>query len=98
MPTLEVAVRLGVTALVVVAPTAMFLGLWRLLLWMRDGELVGRVLEDERVGEEWTSGRFAEPPVVTMLHPMAFPDGPCRHCGVSNPKGTEACPHCLGRR
>jgi hypothetical protein len=98
MPPLQVAVRLGVTALVVVAPTAMFLGLWRLLLRMRDGELVGRVLEDERVGEGWTSGRFAEPPVLTMLHPIAPPDGPCRHCGVSNPQGTAVCPHCLGRR
>ena len=94
MPTLEVAVRLGVTALVVVAPTAMSLGLWRLLLWMRDGELVGRVLEDERVGEELAAGRFAEPPVLSVLHP----DGQCRHCDVSRPQGTAVCPRCLGRQ
>lgn len=41
--TVELAGRLAVAAVVIAGPTVLYLGLWRLLAWMRDDALVDRL-------------------------------------------------------
>lgn len=47
----ELAFRLVVTGVLIVAPTLLFLGFWRFLVWLRDDALIDR-LADRGVLEE----------------------------------------------
>jgi len=94
---LELAFRVGVAVLVILAPTAMFLGLWRLLMRMRNGELVERVMQDDRVDEEWSTGEFAQPSVLDVLQPTGTSGGQCPRCGATNPEEAAYCAGCLER-
>lgn len=94
---LELAFRLGVAVFVILAPTAMFLGLWRLLMRMRNGELVERVMQDDRVADEWSTGEFAQPTVLDVLQPTGASGGQCPHCGATNPEEAAYCADCLER-
>lgn len=97
MTPLEVAFRVAVAVFVIVAPTLMFLGFWRLLLRMRNGELVERVMSDERIDEQWSSGEFAQPSVLSMIHPSTSSGPGCPHCGASNLPEARYCASCLRR-
>lgn len=98
MEALELAFRLGTAAFVIVAPTLMFLGLWHLLLRMRNGELVERVMADERVAEEWSGEDFATPLPVTGAGGTAAASGnACPNCGASNASAARFCGNCLTR-
>jgi hypothetical protein len=96
MSPLELAFRLAVAGFVIVAPTLLFLGLWRVLMRLRDGELVERVLADVRVAEEW-SGRFAKPTAGELMRPGGGSETVCPSCGESNPPGAAVCTRCLER-
>lgn len=97
MPTAELVFRVGVAVFVILAPTAMFLGFWRLLMRMRNGELVERVMSDDRVAEEWSGGDFAQPAVVQLLGSTGASSATCPHCGTTNSDGAGVCAGCLRR-
>ena len=97
MAPLELGFRLAVAIFVILAPTAMFLGFWRLLMRMRDGELVQRVTADDRVTGEWSNGKFVRPAVVRMLQPAGNSGNRCPNCGTSNPETASHCGSCLNR-
>ncbi|PSP78223.1 hypothetical protein BRC88_10995 [Halobacteriales archaeon QS_4_69_225] len=96
MTPVELGFRLAVAVLVVVSPTLLFLGLWRLLMRMRDGELVRRVVRDDRVAEEWSAGRFVRPPAAEAVVPTGTVDR-CRRCGAAAGDGSD-CGRCASRR
>ena len=93
----ELAFRLAVAGFVILAPTFMFLGLWRLLMRMRNGELVERVLANDRVDGAWSDDEFATPTVIRLVRPTAGSGGRCPNCGASNPETASYCAGCLGR-
>ena len=97
MTPIELAFRVGVAVVVILAPTVMFLGFWRLLMRMRNGELVERVMQDDRVVGEWSSDEFAQPGIVGMLRPAGSSAGQCPHCGQTNPEEAAYCAGCLER-
>ena len=97
MTPIELAFRVGVAVVVILAPTVMFLGFWRLLMRMRNGELVERVMQDDRVADEWSTGEFAQPTVLDVLQPTGASGGQCPHCGATNPEEAAYCADCLGR-
>jgi len=85
--TVELAFRLSVAAAVVVAPAVLFLGLWRLLKWLRDDELVATLAERGVVEAADTSPSVA---------PAQAPDGnTCPDCGAVNRRGVSFCRECL---
>jgi len=87
----ELAVRVGATLFVIVAPTLLFLGLWRGLEVMQDDELVARVRD----------GEFDS--ATTSMMPSVLPGGDadrtttCEGCGTPNLADARFCQECLGR-
>lgn len=85
---LELAARVAAGLFVIVAPTLLFLGLWRGLQSMRDDALVQRVRERAEGNETATFS----------LSPSAAPDSPvvtCSACGAGNRDGVAYCRQCL---
>jgi hypothetical protein len=85
--TFELAVRLGVATVAVVGPTLLFLGLWRLLLWLRDDELV-KALAERGVVEA------PDPSPVDVLA-GASGGSECGNCGTVNVRGADVCRECF---
>ncbi|PSQ09540.1 hypothetical protein BRC95_00880 [Halobacteriales archaeon QS_5_68_33] len=85
--TFELAVRLGVATVAVVGPTLLFLGLWRLLLWLRDDELVKALAERGVV----------EAPAPSPVDVLAGASGgsECGTCGTVNVRGADVCRECF---
>jgi hypothetical protein len=54
----------ALTAVMVVTPTAMYIGLWRLLMKMRDDDLINRI--DKRMKHADAPGRPGTPAAVGM--------------------------------
>ena len=54
----------ALTAVMVVTPTAMYIGLWRLLMRMRDDDLINRL--DQRMKHADEPGRMGTPAAVGM--------------------------------
>ena len=62
-----VAARLAFTIAVILAPTVLYLGFWRLLVRMRNGELVDRVTSADPVADETPTDGVAPPDVLEVL-------------------------------
>jgi len=58
------AVDAALTAVMVMTPTAMYIGLWRLLMRMRDDDLINRL--DQRMKHADEPGRMGTPAAVGM--------------------------------
>ena len=58
------AVDAALTAVMVVTPTAMYIGLWRLLMRMRDDDLINRL--DQRMKRADEPSRMGTPAAVGM--------------------------------
>lgn len=95
---MELAFRLLVAAFVVVAPSALFVGLWHGLHALRDDRLVARMEEHTRESERRST------PTPASLLPVG--DGspaarhstvPCDSCGTPNPDGVTFCHECLSK-
>lgn len=84
---LELAFRLGLTAVAVVGPTLLYFGLLRFLRWLQDDELVETLARREVV----------EPPDPSPVDVLAQSTGgtECRNCGAVNVRGTTVCRECL---
>ena len=98
----ETLFRVLVAAVLTVAPTLLFLGLWRGLMALRDDDLVNRTM----------NGEFGPVP-NSLMHPdffglsnasgdqsggnRAVRSIQCRHCGTDNPLYANYCGNCLER-
>jgi hypothetical protein len=100
----EILFRLVVAGVLAVAPTVLFLGLWRGLMALRNDDLANRTLNGE-------FGRLPDGPIPTKVFRTAVggggstdraasPDAEtvrCPHCGASNPRYVGYCDACLER-
>ena len=64
---LPLAARLAVAIGVILAPTVLFLGFWRLLVRMQNGELVDRVMSADPVADESPTDGVAPPDILEVL-------------------------------
>ena len=62
-----VAVRITVAIAIILAPTVLFVGFWRLLVRMRNGELVDRVMSADQVADEPQADGVAPPDLLEVL-------------------------------
>ena len=62
-----VAVRISVAIAVILAPTVLFVGFWRLLVRMRNGELVDRVTSADPVADDSPTDGVAPPDILEVL-------------------------------
>ncbi|SFR85910.1 hypothetical protein SAMN05216559_0150 [Halomicrobium zhouii] len=94
----ELAFRVLAGLFVVVAPTLLFLGLWKGLTYLRDDELIERARRMD--------GRSSPSPDPTGI--SAFPSSAfdasegvevvvCDACGTANRAGVTFCRECFGR-
>jgi hypothetical protein len=98
------AIRLLVACACVVAPTLLFLGLWRGLIRMRDDDLVNRLLNDDSAGFEVDPVRIA-PFAPGSSGPVTDRDreGPapaavrCPACNAETASDVRYCADCLVR-
>jgi hypothetical protein len=84
---LELAARVAAGLFVIVAPTLLFLALWRGLTSMQDDALVQRV---RRRAES-----MEEPGLSAVPSPTSSPLVTCPNCGTGNRDGVNYCRHCL---
>jgi hypothetical protein len=89
---LELAARVAMGLFVIVAPTLLFLGLWRGLEAMKDEELIERARKQQSVSSSPTSS----------LTPSIFPDSgaettTCDNCGTPNVADATYCQQCLSK-
>ena len=64
---LPLAARLAVAIGVILAPTVLFLGFWRLLVRMQNGELVDRVMSADPVADDSPTDGVAPPDILEVL-------------------------------
>jgi hypothetical protein len=79
------AARVAAGLFVIVAPTLLFLALWRGLQAMKDDELVQRV-QQRADGMDQTRSPLTAPVPSTV---------PCPHCGTGNRRDVSYCRDCL---
>ncbi|MBX0322512.1 zinc ribbon domain-containing protein [Halomicroarcula sp. F13] len=96
---LELAFRVASGLFVIVAPTVMFLALWRGLEAMRDDELIERAQQRaeamEQSGSEWSVDATAVTAAVTSGDPVPDEMVACPSCGTANRAGVTYCQQCL---
>ncbi|WP_245180651.1 zinc ribbon domain-containing protein [Haloarcula amylovorans] len=97
---LELAFRVGAGLFVIVAPTLLFLALWRGLESMRDDELIERARQRadgvEQSNGEWTVDRSAVSLVPNSGSNHAETVA-CPNCGTENRTGVTYCQDCLDK-
>ncbi|RBI62162.1 hypothetical protein DMJ13_09770 [halophilic archaeon] len=95
----ETAFRLVVAGVLVVAPTMLFLGLWRGLMALRNDDLANRTLNGE-------FGPISDGPIPARVFDFAAPNGGrgatadesfvrCPNCQSENPNYVDYCGDCL---
>lgn len=95
---MELVFRLLVAAFVVVAPSVLFVGLWRGLHALRDDRLVARMEEHATEPKRHTN---LSPTSLLSVGTGSSSDRPsvvtCGSCGTPNPNGVTFCHECLSR-
>lgn len=95
---LQLALRVAAGLFVVVAPTLMFLALWRGLEAMRDDELIQRARRRAKADasdSEWQVDAAALTDLATSGDPTADRTITCRSCGARNRADVTYCRQCL---
>lgn len=87
--TVELAFRLAVTTVVIFGPALLFLGLWRVLTWLRDDELIA-VLGEQGVIDV----RSQSSPVDVLATAAGSPPTRCSYCGKTNIPDAPICRGC----
>ncbi|KTG08504.1 hypothetical protein AUR64_17645 [Haloprofundus marisrubri] len=91
---MELLFRLLVAGFVIVAPSALFLGLWHGLHKLRDDRLIERML-DETDDEFGHRSRFMLTPTAQRSRRSSAIA--CRACGTPNPRNVRFCHDCLSK-
>ena len=95
---MHIAFRLLVAAVVIVAPSLLFLGLWRGLMRLRDDDLIDRLPDEEPVGSPLDTdlgrGLLGLQGSVGEQQDEAVV---CDACGARNVEHARYCGHCLKR-
>lgn len=95
----ELALRVAAGLFVILAPTVLFLGLWRGLEAMRDDELVQRAhqraqsMENDRGGWEFDGAAIRA--AATRADPVPDEMIACDSCGAHNRDDVTYCRDCL---
>ncbi|WP_224449232.1 DUF7577 domain-containing protein [Haloprofundus salilacus] len=92
---MELLFRVLVAGFVVVAPSALFLGLWHGLHRLRDDRLVERLLDETDDQEPNAGGGFVLTPTARRSHRSG--SVACAACGTPNPRGVRFCHDCLSK-
>jgi len=102
--TLTILWRLAVTAVVIVGPTLLFLGLLRGLEILRDDELINRIADAEHLRVDDTDDLLRILAEDTVIDSDADPTldrlanastTRCQHCGTPNKSTATYCRDCL---
>ncbi|MFC6974997.1 zinc ribbon domain-containing protein [Halomicroarcula sp. GCM10025709] len=95
----ELAIRVAAGLFVIVAPTLLFLGLWRGLEAMRDDELIQRAQQRARSMESdhggWNIDATAVRAAATRADPVPDEMIACDSCGTHNRDDVTYCQDCL---
>ncbi|MDT3434014.1 zinc ribbon domain-containing protein [Haloarcula sp. 1CSR25-25] len=96
----ELALRVIAGLFVIVAPTLLFLGLWRGLEAMRDDELIEQVTQRAETMDRSGAGRDRPVDVLTdgSASPLSETDlsiVTCGACGTPNMQDASYCQECL---
>lgn len=94
---MELAFRLLVAVFVILAPSVLFVGLWRGLHALRDEHLIERMEEHARESntrQHATPASILSGGVVSSTRPSVVA---CGTCGTANPDGVTFCHECLSR-
>ncbi|EJN59203.1 zinc ribbon domain-containing protein [Halogranum rubrum] len=95
---MELAFRLLVAVFVVVAPSLLFVGLWRGLHALRDDHLVARMEDHARTDDQRRSPALPfVPPTGKRETTTRVSVVACGTCGTPNPDGVTFCHECLTR-
>jgi len=86
---LELAYRIGVTAVGVVGPTLLYLGLWRLLMWLKDDELIEGLVEQGALDDPRPAAVDVLPTTSTGVSGQR-----CSNCGTTNVPAAPVCRSC----
>lgn len=89
---LELAARVAAGLFVIVAPTLLFLGLWRGLEAMKDEELIERARKQQSV-----SSSPASTPTPSVLPQTGAETTTCDECGTPNVADATYCQECLSK-
>jgi hypothetical protein len=97
----ELAFRVAAGLFVILAPTVLFLGLWRGLEAMRDDELVKRAQQRARAMEHddagWSVDAAAMAAAATRADPVPDKMVACDVCGAHNRDDVTYCRDCLSQ-
>jgi|GEM_PF-1222840 hypothetical protein len=88
--TVDLAGRLAVAAVVIAGPTVLYLGLWRLLAWMRDDALIDRLAARGAV-----EAPRPAPADVLASATAGLGGRRCPACGTRLIAGETRCRNCL---
>lgn len=87
--TAELAFRLGVAAVAMAGPTLLYLGLWRMLRWLRDDDLIDRLAARGAVERPRPA-----PADVLAAATAGVDDRRCQSCGTTPIGGERHCRRC----
>ncbi|MEF8828048.1 MAG: zinc ribbon domain-containing protein [Haloarcula sp.] len=96
----ELALRVIAGLFVIVAPTLLFLGLWRGLEAMRDDELIrqahqrAEMKDQSSTGPDWSVDALTDAE-VSPLSETNLSVVTCRSCGTPNMRDASYCQECL---
>ena len=93
---LELAFRVAAGLFVILAPTALFLGLWKGLMRLRDENLIERVRRMEGRGSPSPATAAVTGSAASALDRDEEPHVVCESCGTPNAAGMQICRECLG--
>jgi hypothetical protein len=98
MRDMEAWQKVAMAAGLSVAPSLLFIGLWRGLMRLRDDELV------ERMNDDWEEPYVGPTIVPRSIVPRSEQETPtrvdfvpCGECGAPNAEGSRYCHECLSR-
>lgn len=105
LSTLAIVWRVGVAVFVIIAPTFLFLQFMRFLEWIRDDDLIARLVEQHELETTDTNdmlAALAAGPSPEAGGPSATSGGGdalvrCGNCGQRNPKEGTYCAGCLNK-
>lgn len=98
---LQLAFRVAVGLFAIIAPTLLFLGLWRGLESMRDDELIeqarqrAETMEQSQTGTDWPVDPRPDSAMSSLTDTDSMQIVTCKTCGSANMQDATYCQQCL---